>query len=110
MDTHSEPRDWSQACLREAEACITHQTKLAQTLEVLGHKRQARQAREILATFVRSYLAMHDCHQTMRNQSFSSLAKTWFTFAVELDNPETSLGALGEVPKPSTERSLQARS
>jgi hypothetical protein len=104
MDTHAEPRDC--ACLREAEACITHQQRLAETLEALGHKRPARQAREMLATFVKSYLAMHDCHRTMEKRSFSGLAKIWFNFAVELDKPQASLEAIGEVPESSIQRSL----
>jgi len=95
MDTHAEPRDWSETCLREAEACITHQQRLAETLEALGHTRQARQAREMLATFVKSYFTMHDCHRTMENQSFSALAKTWLSLAVDLDKPQASLNAIG---------------
>jgi hypothetical protein len=90
MDTHAEPRDWSEACLREAEEC-----RLAETLEALGHKRPARQAREMLATFVKSYLAMHDCHRTMEKRSFSGLAKIWLNFAVELDKRQASLDAIG---------------
>jgi antirestriction protein ArdC len=103
MDPHPELRDWSEACLHEAEACITHQQRLAESLEALGHKRQARQAREMLATFVKSYLLMHECHQTMENQSFSALAKAWLTFAVELENPQTFLNALGSVADSSIE-------
>jgi len=106
MDMHAERQDWSEACLREAVACITHQQRLAESLEALGHKRQARKAREMLATFVKSYLVMHECHQTMENQSFAALAKAWLPFAVQVDNPQASLGALGEVPESRTERSL----
>ena len=98
MATDAQRTDWSEGCLREAEASITHQQKLAERLEVLGYKQQARQAREMLAVFVKSYLTMHDCHRTMENRSFSALAKTWLSFAIELDKPKASLDALGELP------------
>src|SRR5262245_59343713 len=106
MEMHADRQDWSEACLREAEACVTHQQGLAERLEALGHKRQARQAREMLATFVKSYFAMHECHQTMENQSFAALANSWLTFAVQVDNPQAFMGALGEVPELRAERSL----
>src|SRR5262245_62309625 len=95
MNAHSELQDWSTACLREAEVCITHQQRLAETLEAHGLKRQARQAREMLATFVKAYFAMHDCHRTMENRSFSALARTWLSFAVDLDKPQVALEAIG---------------
>ena len=46
--------------LREAEGCINRQQKIASDLEAHGHLREARQAREILALFIRSYLIMQD--------------------------------------------------
>ena len=94
------PPNWSQASLhlREAEECITHQQKIAERLEALGHRREARQAREMLATFVKSYLAMQDCRETMEFHSFAALAKTWLTFAVELNDPKAFLDALRDVP------------
>src|SRR5262245_4263537 len=106
MEMLGDHQDWSEVCLREAEACITHQQRLAARLEAIGHKRQARQAREMLAAFVKSYFLMHECHQTMENQSFAALAKAWLTFAVQRDNPRAHLDALGELPEWRTESSL----
>ena len=54
MDVHPERP------LREAEVCINRQQKIASELQAHGHSREARQAREILALFIRSYLIMQD--------------------------------------------------
>jgi hypothetical protein len=63
MDTYLQANDSSEACQRlvEAEACITRQHQLAEKFQAHGHLRQARLAREILATFVKSYLLIQDC-------------------------------------------------
>jgi hypothetical protein len=62
--------------LQDVQACITQQRKIAETLEALGHPRQARQAREMLATWV----------------------KSWLSLSLELENAQAFLGALSEVP------------
>jgi hypothetical protein len=61
---------------QDVQACIARQQKLAETLEALGHPRQARQAREMLATWV----------------------KSWLSLAVELESAQAFLGALSDVP------------
>jgi hypothetical protein len=63
MGTYVEANDLSEARQRlfEVEACITRQQKLAEKFQAHGHLRQARLAREILATFVKSYLLIQDC-------------------------------------------------
>lgn len=61
--------------LQDVQACISRQEKLADTLEALGHPQQARQAREMLATWV----------------------KSWLSLAVELENTQAFLGAPSEV-------------
>jgi hypothetical protein len=61
---------------QDVQACIARQQKLAETLEALGHSRQARQVREMLATWV----------------------KSWLSLAVELENAQACLGELSEVP------------
>ena len=53
--------------LREAEGCIDRQQKIASELQAHGHLREARQAREILALFVRSYLIMQDHRLTFED-------------------------------------------
>jgi len=53
--------------LREAEGCINRQQKIASELQAHGHLRSARQAREILALFVRSYLIMQDHRLTFED-------------------------------------------
>jgi hypothetical protein len=53
--------------LREAEGCINRQQKIANELQARGHLREARQAREILALFVRSYLIMQDHRLTFED-------------------------------------------
>jgi hypothetical protein len=53
--------------LREAEGCINRQQKIASQLQTNGRLREARQAREILALFVRSYLIMQDHRLTFED-------------------------------------------
>jgi len=61
--------DSSEACQRlvEAETCITRQHQLAEKFQAHGHLRQARLAREILATFVKSYLLIQDCRSRIES-------------------------------------------
>ena len=106
MDTRFEPNHSSEAMhLHKAEECIIQQQKLAEGLEALGHRRQARQAREMLATFVKSYLATQDCREKMDFQSFSALTKTWLKLTV--DDQQAFLDALSKVPKLNAEISAQ---
>jgi len=51
----------------EAEGCINRQQKIASELQAHGHLRAARQAREILALFVRSYLTMQNHRLTFED-------------------------------------------
>jgi hypothetical protein len=71
MDTSVEPNHLSEAAqrLHEAEACITRQQKLAEKFQSHGHSRQARLAREMLATFVKSYLLIQDCRSRIEGAS-----------------------------------------
>jgi len=61
MDVHTDRP------LRAAEGCINRQQKIARDLEAHGHLHEARQAREILALFVRSYLIMQDHRLTFED-------------------------------------------
>jgi hypothetical protein len=49
----------------DAEARIARQQELAEVLQRQGHEQAARQAREILAMFVKSYFVMHHYRQTL---------------------------------------------
>jgi hypothetical protein len=46
--------------LRVAEDCIARQGQLAQTIQAHGNETLARQAREMLALYVKSYLTMYN--------------------------------------------------
>jgi hypothetical protein len=71
MDAYLQANDLSEAGQRlvEAEGCITRQQKLAEKFQAHGHSRQARLAREILATFVKSYLLIQDCRSRIEGAS-----------------------------------------
>src|SRR5262245_21418291 len=61
---------FSEACrhIYDAEARIARQQKLAEKLERQGFAQAARQAREMLAMFVRSYFVMHHRRQTLERE------------------------------------------
>src|SRR5262245_60047273 len=60
----------SEACrhIYDAEARIARQQKLAEKLQRQGYAQAARQAREMLAMFVRSYFVMHHHRQTLERE------------------------------------------
>ena len=63
MGTHVASQCVSEARQRRlnaSETNITRQQKIAEMLQEHGHLSDARQAREILAIFVRSHLLMHE--------------------------------------------------